>query len=169
MPIRTVVPGLILALTFCVAGCSRNRWTPPRPLKKFSRLPDYGSTAGRLLRAHNRQRAARGLNPLRLSTRLNAAAQAHADHMAEVGRMAHEGLGDGDPWSRLRGVSYDFLRAGENVAWNQPDVAAAVRDWMDSPDHRANVLGRYDEMGGAVAYGPGNAPYWCVTFGARLP
>lgn len=103
---------------------------------------------------------------LGISVKLQAAAAGHADVMARTGRMAHSGLGDGDLALRLRSVAYTFRGAGENVAWGQRDVAAVMTSWMDSPGHRAKILGNFSEAGLAVSYGTGGVPFWCAVFGS---
>ena len=45
--------------------------------------------------------------------------------------MAHEGIGDGDPFTRMQNDGYQFSNAGENIAWNQQTVAAVMTAWMD--------------------------------------
>ncbi|MGE3818739.1 MAG: CAP domain-containing protein [Isosphaeraceae bacterium] len=171
MSIRNAARGLALALALLIAASSRfrpqsGRSAPPSG-RRSSRSTGHLSTAQKLLAAHNRERARDGLPPLRLNPRLNAAARAHADQMARVGRMAHGGLGDGEPDDRLQGVGYESVWSGENLAWNQPDVDTVVQAWMRSKDRRANILGHFQEMGGAVAFGRRNDPYWCVLFGTR--
>lgn len=132
---------------------------PPTP-------PPASDIPGELLAAHNRERAAAGLAPLALEPRLQRAAQGHADHMAEVGKMAHQGIGDGDLSDRIAASGYRASRAGENVAWNQRDVPAVMFAWTNSPGHRANILGPYRDAGLAVAYGTKGDPYWCSLFGS---
>ena len=84
--------------------------------------------------------------------------------MARRGKLAHQGIGDGSPWDRIAATGYPMAAGGENIAWNQQDVAAVMRAWIGSSGHRANIVGRYTEFGGAVAYGPRNDPYWSVSF-----
>lgn len=116
-----------------------------------------------LLAAHNQARGTR--SPLVLHPQLQQAAQSHADHMAKRRKMKHEDIGDGDPWTRIQASGYAFSNAAENIAWDQRDVAEVMTSWMNSPGHRANILGDYRDFGGAVAYGPHQDPYWCVVFG----
>jgi uncharacterized protein YkwD len=87
--------------------------------------------------------------------------------MAQLGRMEHSDIGDGDPGSRLRGVGYAFRWCGENIAWNYQTVAEVMLGWMASDGHRANILSPlFIEVGFAVAYGADGSPYWAVDFGA---
>jgi hypothetical protein len=131
---------------------------PPPP-------PPPRVTVPALLEAHNARRAAAGLAPLAGDGRLQAAAQYHADRMARAGEMSHQLPGEGDLGARLRGLGYAFLRAGENVAWNQRTVAEVMASWMASAGHRANILGDFAGAGLAVAYGSDGAPYYCSVFG----
>ena len=80
--------------------------------------------------------------------------------------MAHEGIGDGTPFTRMQADGYSFRTAGENIAWNQQTVAAVMTTWMNVPGHRANILGNYTQVGLAVTYNPG--PYWTVDFGTPM-
>lgn len=127
-------------------------------------------TAVALVERHNAERTSRGLGPFLWDVALQRAAQAHADHMAAVGRMAHAGIGDGSPADRIRAAGYPGGSTAENVAWNYPDVPAAMQGWLNSPGHRAAILSRsYTAMGAAVAHGRDGSPYWCTTFGRDLP
>jgi uncharacterized protein YkwD len=94
----------------------------------------------------NATRARNGLRPLRLSSRLGAAADAHSAAMAQRGFFAHESA-DGTPfWKRVQhyyGSShYRMWSVGENLLWASPgvDAAGAVRMWMNSPEHRKILL-----------------------------
>jgi len=124
------------------------------------------SVAQQLLIAHNQQRANAGLAPLTINPKLQLAAQQHSDYQAKVKQMAHEGIGDGTPFTRMQADGYQFSSAGENIAWNQQTVAAVMTAWMNSAGHKANILGPYKEVGLAVAYNPG--PYWTVDFGTSM-
>ena len=47
----------------------------------------------------------------------------------------------------------------------QPSASEAVRSWMNSSGHRANMLGSgYTRIGVAVAYSSNGTPYWCQQF-----
>lgn len=138
---------------------------PPVPTPQAKPLAlDLGDASNELLGAHNAQRAAQGLPPLRLDPAVQQAAQAHAHAMAASGRMAHVGVGDGSPWSRLEEAGYDYSDAAENVAAWQPDVASVMSAWMNSPGHRINILGPYRDCGMALAYSNDGRAYWCALF-----
>jgi uncharacterized protein YkwD len=102
----------------------------------------------------NRVRAQHGLGPLRLSTRLAAAAAQHSREMARRGYFSHESADGSAFWKRVErfygSAHYRFWSVGENLLWSSPDVdaAGAIDMWMKSPPHRANLLnGRWREIG----------------------
>jgi uncharacterized protein YkwD len=65
-------------------------------------------------------------------------------------------------------------RAGENLAWGtggQADARSIFVAWIHSPEHRANILGRYSQIG--IAFSVGNleghrgAHVWTQDFGSH--
>jgi uncharacterized protein YkwD len=118
-----------------------------------------------LVAAHNREREAAKLPPLAPNAKLTAAALGHARDMAEHSKLSHDGS-DGSKFNeRIERQGYHGRRMAENVAAGQQDVEGVMRAWMDSPHHRQNILGPYDEIGLARADSEDGTPYWCVTFG----
>jgi uncharacterized protein YkwD len=120
----------------------------------------------RVLELINQERAKYGLGAVKYSGILDNAAEKHADHMAIVGKMAHEGIGDGDPGERIRAEG--FRNAwGENVATGQTSPEQVVREWMASPEHRRNILDpNYRQMGVSYVTSSGGRSYWAQEFGA---
>ncbi len=96
----------------------------------------------------NRERVDRGEHALRVNVRLQRAAQRHTFSMAFGGYFEHRGPGGQTPLSRMRQTGYirgahAAFAVGENIAWGTMYLAtprAIVTAWMDSPDHRANIL-----------------------------
>lgn len=115
----------------------------------------------------NRARAEKGLPPLEVSPELSRAASAKARDMIESQYYAHA------EWERfIRGAGYNYCLAGENLALNYTDADELVDAWMDSPDHRHNLLkSGYDEIGVAVVKGRyktiEEATFVVQMFGAR--
>lgn len=135
-----------------------------------------------IVRRMNAIRTARGLRPLQVSRQLSAAAAYHTNQMGLRGFFEHESANGADFWKRIERF-YPSRRArswsvGENILWGSPEVSAsaAVREWMQSPPHRANILSReWREVGLGAAHfasAPGQyrgGPVTIVTadFGAR--
>jgi uncharacterized protein YkwD len=94
----------------------------------------------------NRVRAQHGLAPLRPSSRLSAAAGQHSREMARVGYFSHDSADGAAFWRRIERYypsnGYRSWSVGENLLWSSPDVdaAGAIKMWMGSPEHRANLL-----------------------------
>jgi uncharacterized protein YkwD len=120
--------------------------TSPQTGKAFSvtATPDLAQA---LAVEVNRTRRARGLRPLRLSTRLTDAATAHARALAVAGQFTHAWPTTGKlfgSWIRAfyspRG--YRSWSAGENLLWASPGFTTgnAVQQWLDSPIHRRVML-----------------------------
>jgi uncharacterized protein YkwD len=106
-----------------------------------------------ILAAMNRERAQRGLVPLRLNERLSLAATDRIGDMFAKNYFAHVSPDGIEPfvWATERGYRYRLI--GENLAVGFRGTAV-VDGWMDSPGHRANILQRsFDEVGIAVADG----------------
>jgi uncharacterized protein YkwD len=130
----------------------------------------------------NGVRAAHGLSPLRLSTRLSAAANQHSTQMAVRGYFSHDSA-DGSSMGRRVGRYYSatgrrYWAVGENLLWSSPSIgpAAALDLGMKSPGHRANLLSReWNEIGLSAVHADsapgvyGGSPVTIVTtdFGVR--
>jgi uncharacterized protein YkwD len=120
----------------------------------------------RVLELINQERAKYGLGAVKYSGVLDNAAEKHADHMAIVGKMAHEGIGDGDPGERIRAEGFRNSW-GENVATGQTSPEQVVREWMASPEHRRNILDpNYRQMGVSYVNSASGRSYWAQEFGA---
>jgi uncharacterized protein YkwD len=111
-----------------------------------------------LLREINQVRSQNGLGALRTSRALAEAAEFHSRSMATRGFFAHESADGSSFWKRVERFypsrGFNYWSAGENLAYGSPSMSAdgAVRAWMNSPGHRANILSTsWTEIGiGAV-------------------
>lgn len=111
-------------------------------------------TTSELLTDTNKERAARGVAPLTVNPQLSQAAYMKAKDMFRQQYWAHVAPDGTTPWQWLTKNDYDYAAAGENLAKNFGSADATMAAWMDSPEHRKNVLNdRYEEVGFAVASG----------------
>ena len=138
---------------------------PPPELPKG----EAGDLLSELVDAHNRERAKEKLPPLRPEARLTAAATVHAADMAEHRKMTHEGSDGSDAAKRIERQGYGYQAVAENIAAGQTTVPQVMKDWMNSPKHRENILGDFGEMGAAAVKGKDGQLYWCVDFGKPWP
>jgi uncharacterized protein YkwD len=96
----------------------------------------------------NAERARYGLPPLVADPQLIQSARAHGTWMARSRRMQHTS----------RPVA-------ENIAMGQNSAFEAVRSWMNSSGHRANILNRGHRRIGVSAYTSSNGMiYWTQQF-----
>lgn len=102
----------------------------------------------------NEQREKYAVSPLSRSAVLDQAARLKAEHMASEEYFAHNSPGGITPWYWFDRVGYVYAYAGENLAVHFQDSDEVVKAWMNSPTHKANVIGsQYTEIGIGTAKG----------------
>ncbi len=106
-----------------------------------------------LLARTNEARKERLQPPLVLNPALAQAAELKAQDMISSHYWAHTSPSGVTPWTWFKQVGYQYAAAGENLAKGFYAADAVVAAWMASPEHRANVLGAYTEVGFAVIDG----------------
>lgn len=120
--------------------------TPEKP--KEIPLPDATEIENRI----NAFRSEKGLSLFADNAALDQAAAARADGMCATNDWTHD-----KDWATLAPY-YNYQYAGENLYFGylqEEQAANAVRDWLNSPGHRANIEGNYTEFGIAVKSCPG--------------
>jgi uncharacterized protein YkwD len=102
----------------------------------------------------NKIRVQHGLQPVKISARLTASAAQHSREMGADGYFEHNSHDGTAFWKRIGrwygSNGYGYWSVGENLLWSSPQVdpVAALRLWMNSPEHRANILtARWREIG----------------------
>lgn len=97
----------------------------------------------------NEERVKRSLPALKVSGNLQKLTRQKAQNMAKAHNLSHQ--------------VPPLPIGGENIAWNQANAKEAVRSWMNSDGHRANILSRrYSTIGAGMSVG--NGPYWAQMF-----
>ena len=97
----------------------------------------------------NRARKQSGLRPLASHNSLISSSRNHSQWMAR-NKFSHTGIYGTKPYQRARSSGFPSEYVGENIAYH-PVVgkgekkdwqlgADAVKGWMKSPGHRANIL-----------------------------
>lgn len=121
----------------------------------------------------NAFRAQAGRPPLRLDARLSQAAMLHSRDMLQWNQMSHRGSDGSDPGLRISRAGYRWRGYRENVGAGYLDVRQAVAGWINSPEHRANLLADdVSQVGVGYAFGPGmmsgNVPrhFWTLVLAA---
>lgn len=116
-----------------------------------------------MLQAVNKARADAGLKPFCNSAKLMASSLKHSQYQASINQMTHD---DPDPlMNRFTNQGFSAVAVAENVAdTGDTNVAAVMTAWMNSPGHKANILGDYTHFGSAYAMGSNNRYYWTQHF-----
>lgn len=129
-------------------------------------------------RATNAERGAARKNPVRRDRALDAIAQSHAADMARRGYYAHRSPNGTTDTRRALAVGYPHKWAGAGRVWIMDNIwkvprgrcgrglaRAAVRTWLGSPGHRANMLdGRHVRLGVGVAISRRGTIYFVQAF-----
>ncbi|SEM10336.1 CAP domain-containing protein [Nonomuraea pusilla] len=120
--------------------------------------------AARVVSLTNAARASHGCGALRVDARLTRSARTHSLEMARTGRLSHNSPDGASPWDRMDRAGYHW-GAAENIGTGYGTPEEAVRGWLDSRDHRRNILDcGLKAIGVGVASGPGG-PWWTQDFG----
>lgn len=131
-------------------------------LPLFENLFQTGDILGRtadmsdhsLVEATNQERSEHQLSPLTQNEKLTRAAELKAKDMFSQQYWSHTSDSGTEPWHWFREVEYSYAVAGENLAKNFATAEAVMTAWMNSPEHRKNLLdGRYRDVGFAVEQG----------------
>lgn len=97
------------------------------------------SQLDKVLELVNENRATAGCGPLVTEPHLTDAAQGHSADMAARDYFAHT-TPEGETFDeRIKSAGYPQPGA-ENIAKGQRNAEQVMKDWMNSPGHRANIL-----------------------------
>ena len=109
----------------------------------------------------NQDRAGQGLAPLAWSPCLAAIAVQNAQRLVRQGYLSHT---NGPQLDMACGIN--ATQAGENIAYLSSgiDDATANTMFLNSPPHRANIMGPYGYVGTAWAVAPNGYGYLAVEF-----
>ncbi len=106
----------------------------------------------------NAARAQNGLAALTTDSQVAAVARAHSQDMLSRNYFEHTNLSGCNPGCRLSNAGYQWRSYGENIHWMsgyklsaQDSAKKIVNDWMNSPGHRANILGAFKYAGVGIA------------------
>ena len=146
----------LLLPAFLWNGCA------PRALHSSEYLPQMER---RIHQQINNHRESIGLSPLQLNSAITEQARLHSRAMATGERQpGHDGFDE-----RMAAIEEEIQRgdAAENVGvnWGMDDPAAtAVRLWLESPQHRANIEGGFQLTGIGVAKNDEGRYYFTQIF-----
>jgi Cysteine-rich secretory protein family len=142
------LPMLLVVLCGFVLNLS---WHPGQAVLGYATdVSPYG-----LLDDTNIQRTQNGETALALNNQLASAAQAKANDMVAKDYWAHVSPNGTQPWQFIAAAGYSYASAGENLAYGFDTSAATVAGWMNSAEHRANILDTgFQDVGFGIANSP---------------
>ncbi len=111
-----------------------------------------------VLSATNAARAQNGLQALVTDSAAASVARSHSEDMLTQNYFNHTNLSGCGSGCRLTSAGYVWSSYGENIHWMsgynlsaQDTAKKIVSDWMNSPGHRANMLGSFTYAGVGIA------------------
>jgi uncharacterized protein YkwD len=122
----------------------------------------------RMLDLHNQRRKSQELRRLCVHPALQRTARDHSQDMIRRDYFEH-----GDVGKRLKRHGYNWSTYAENIAPDpgSPSLDPTFDTWMDSQEHRANIMSRkFKEVGIGLATGTHNGErktMWTADFGSR--
>ncbi|MFB6577011.1 CAP domain-containing protein [Streptomyces sp. NPDC056402] len=144
---------------------------PPAPAPSKSTTPEprppldgHSAEEAAVVDLVNQERALAGCGPVRANPPLASLAGAFSLDMATRGFFSHDDPEGNTPWDRATKAGISGL-GGENIARGQGDAEAVMKSWMNSPDHKANILNcEFRTLGVGVHLAAGG-PWWTQDFG----
>ena len=110
-------------------------------------------TSENLINLINQERTSRNIAPLSSNDELNNAADLKSNDMINRDYFDHYAFGL-SPWDFISNSGYDYLYAGENLAMDFQTSEGMVNAWMNSTEHRENILNpNFTDIGIGVVKG----------------
>lgn len=128
----------------------------------------------KLLSRINQDRSTRNLQPLRLNPVLSKVALSHSIYMQKNEELTHCGELDTSFADRINAGGYFFAEAAENIALSTKKADDTFDLWMESENHRGNILNpAFSDFGaGLVSTLPQNRNsanyYWTLLLACPL-
>ena len=134
------------------------------PLKVDASVSESTQTSyeASVLKLINAERVKRGLNKLKLNTKLRTAARRHSKDMATKDFFSHTGSNGSSMTDRITKAGYKWAAAGETLYAGGGEYKTpqqCVNAWLNSPGH-ANIMlsATYTQVGIGYYYDK-NSPY----------
>jgi uncharacterized protein YkwD len=141
----------------------------PSTSARVTAHPDFADTVITLV---NHERTTAGCPALTPNEALVQVAGAHSQDMAVHRFIGHTGSDGRSPAQRGQDAGYQYRMVAENVAAGRIPPESAVQGWMESPEHRGNILNcELRDTGVGVVEAPDDPTYgiyWTQLFATPL-
>ncbi|HET9050936.1 MAG TPA: CAP domain-containing protein [Candidatus Dormibacteraeota bacterium] len=121
----------------------------------------YSGAALAVLQLVNSDRAAAGLAPVRFDPAISKAAAEHAAQNAAANQMTHNGI-----YQDIGAAGVSWTTIGECLGWNSGAPAPSYVNglWLQSPEHKAIILGSFTAAGAGWARSASGTSYVSLIF-----
>lgn len=144
--LRVYSPYLPLFLIVSI-GLFLSVLSPPKNVKSVLAY-STDMTTYQLLASSNRYRLENKLPALKLNGQLTTAAQAKAQDMVNRDYWSHATPDGKQPWVFISAAGYKYRLAAENLAYGFDSSNDTILGWMNSQEHRTNMLNEnYTDVG----------------------
>lgn len=125
-----------------------------------------GQWGPELIQRINDERARFGLDPLVPNDALAEQANIHACDMIHYNFFDHNNPVTGTtPSTRVAAAGFAGNSVGENIGAGEQSPAQVMADWVNSPQHEANIISpAFTDIGVGVRQGGLHGIYWTVIF-----
>jgi len=165
---------LMISAALLAASCGPTVTAPQlgpdgKPLPRAYRIPagSEGKIEYNMLDSVNALRQARGVAPLQLDAKLNAAAATHARDMSVQNRPWHFGSDGSSPIDRVQRSGYAGQLVGETISETYETELETLAAWMDQPDTRRVILDPQARSMGFSWYQENNGKLWWTLILAK--
>lgn len=111
----------------------------------------------------NAERAKKGLAPLTIDLKVQAAAMVRAKECEQ--RFSHTRPNGSSFATALKEQGVSYRSSGENIAWGQRSPEEVMKAWMNSSGHRANIMNpNFTTIGVGYYENANGTDYWCQLF-----
>ncbi|MTJ04693.1 MAG: CAP domain-containing protein [Sediminimonas qiaohouensis] len=165
---------LICVLAVSLSACTTPEPAEPRmgadgkPLPRLYRIGfgDKSEIQYRMLDAVNSLRQASGAQPVKLNSRLNAAADTHSRDMSRQNRPWHFGSDGSSPLERVQRIGYDGVFLGENISETYETELQTLSAWMEEESTKRVILNKQaNDMGFAWHQESNGKIWWTLIMG----
>jgi uncharacterized protein YkwD len=166
---------IVIALVALVAPAGpavRPSLAAARPATMVAGAADLSAATAEssLVAMINADRAAVGLLPLRLDSRLSAVAHERSASMAGSGQLSHVQLDGQTVVDLVRAAGIAWYSLGETIGWNNypglgDSTSVVNRGWMTSPEHVAIIRSTaFNYFGVGLSTTASGDRYWTAIF-----
>ena len=128
-------------------------------------IKDESSFETQVIELTNLERQKNGLSSLQVDQQLSRVALYKSRNMRDVGYFSHRSPTYGTPSDMMKSFHIQYIKAAENIAAGQMSPEQVVREWMESPVHKRNILTpSHTHIGVGYAKGGAYDTYWTQLF-----